>query len=228
MVTNTFYDIVGSIADLYRRLTGKERLNIFEQQVLAGLEQGVAPGRTQQAREWYRDQAKLITRVPKEEIFRDIKRFEAAPRAGQMYTFAYMPKYHETLPYHDRMPLVIPFDRIPNGFAAINLHYLPLPARAALMDALYTLASDEDMTEETKINISYEMIRGLIRFKFAKPCIKKYLYGHVQSRFVKINSSEWDVALFLPTEQFAQGKGMPNVMSKAQAQQDSLGKARKP
>ena len=228
MLTNTFYDLVGHFADLYRTLTGKERLNVFQAQLLAGLKQGIVPGRAKEAREWYREQAKNFGVVQRDDVFRDIKRFEAAPRAGQMFIFKYMPKHADTLPYHDRMPLVIPFDTIKNGFIGINLHYLPLPARAALMDVLYTLASDEDMTEQTKINIAYGMIKGLIRFKFAKPCIKKYLYGHVQSRFVKINSSEWDVALFLPTEQFATGKGLANVQTKMQAQSDSLGKARRP
>jgi hypothetical protein len=29
-----------------------------------------------------------------------------------------------------------------------------------------------------------------------------YLNEHVKSRFIKIESAEWDIALFLPTERF--------------------------
>jgi hypothetical protein len=38
--------------------------------------------------------------------------------------------------------------------------------------------------------------------KMFEPCVKKYLYSHVRSKFMYIYPSEWDIALMLPTEQF--------------------------
>jgi hypothetical protein len=36
----------------------------------------------------------------------------------------------------------------------------------------------------------------------ATPCIKRYLFAHVQSRFVEITADEWDIAALLPLENF--------------------------
>ena len=40
------------------------------------------------------------------------------------------------------------------------------------------------------------------KFRFFRPCVKRYLLSNVRSRFIKINSDTWDLALFLPTERF--------------------------
>jgi hypothetical protein len=40
----------------------------------------------------------------------------------------------------------------------------------------------------------------------AKPCIKRYLFSHVQSRFLEITADEWDIAVMLPVESFAKAK----------------------
>lgn len=217
---------LNTIRNIFERITGREPKDVFERVLRDGMREKIQPGLTQEARKWYRDKAKE-TVVEKTEVFSNIERQDRPPRVGEMFMFGYMPKHHETLPYHDRLPLVVPFDRVKNGFIGLNLHYLPLPARAQLMDALYTVASDTDMTEETKLNIKYTMIQGLARFKLAQPCIKHYLFDRVQTRFVKINSTEWDIALFLPLEQFAKGKGMPLKKTMVEAQADSMRKIRK-
>jgi hypothetical protein len=125
-----------------------------------------------------------------------------APKYGIMNLFGYDPKHKETLPYYDRFPLIFPFKRVKGGFLGINLHYLPLPLRAKLMDGLYSLANNRNYDEKTKLKISYDILNGASKYKYFKPCIKHYLTPHIRSRFVEIYSSEWDIALFLPTERF--------------------------
>jgi hypothetical protein len=89
------------------------------------------------------------------------------------------------------------------SFLGLNLHYLPLPLRAKLMDALYSVASSKTIDEKTKLNISYNILNQAARYRFFKPCIKRYLISHVQSRFFYIEPTEWDMALFLPLDRFA-------------------------
>jgi hypothetical protein len=36
----------------------------------------------------------------------------------------------------------------------------------------------------------------------ATPCIKRYLYSNIESRFLEISSNEWDIAALLPVESF--------------------------
>ena len=70
------------------------------------------------------------------------------------------------------------------------------------MDALYTISTDKKFDEDTRIRISYEALNKASKFRFFKPCVKRYLVNRVRSRFVKINADQWDTALFLPTERF--------------------------
>jgi len=71
-----------------------------------------------------------------------------------------------------------------------------------LMDALYQTANNDRYDETTKLKISYKILDGAARYKEFKPCIKRYLNSQVQSKFMYVFPSEWDIALFLPTERF--------------------------
>jgi len=74
--------------------------------------------------------------------------------------------------------------------------------RAQLMDALYTVSSDKSYDENTVLNLSYKMLQSASQFRLFKPTVKMYLAKQVRSRFIKINASEWDTALFLPVQSF--------------------------
>jgi hypothetical protein len=119
-----------------------------------------------------------------------------------MYHFFYDPKTKEQLPYYDVFPLIFMVGKAENGFYGINLHYLPPQLRAKLMDALYDVVSDKRYDENTKLRLSYNLLQGAAKYRYFKPCFKHYLTKHVQSRFVEVLSTEWDIALFLPTERF--------------------------
>jgi hypothetical protein len=122
---------------------------------------------------------------------------------GRMYFFAYDPKTKKDLPYYDRFPLIFPFKKAEGGFMGINLHYLPPRLRAQLMDALYGLSTNKRYDESTRLKLNYNVLNGAARFRFFKPTVKRYLTSHVRSRFIEINATQWDMALFLPVEQFA-------------------------
>jgi len=127
-----------------------------------------------------------------------------------MYLFQYDPKGKKTLPYYDRFPLVIPIgSSLATGFAVnkgsflgLNLHYLPLPLRAKLMDALYATATTNDIDEKTRLRISYNILQQAAKYRYFRPCIKRYLATQVQSRFFYIEPTEWEMALFLPLDRF--------------------------
>ena len=164
------------------------------------------------SREWFRTQAKAVNANPALMLRSQANRMTNIPMIGRMYLFNYDPKGKKTLPYYDRYPLVIPIGsggkntgQAANGgsFLGLNLHYLPLPLRAKLMDALYSVSSSKTIDEKTKLNISYNILNQAARYRFFKPCIKRYLISHVQSRFFYIEPTEWDMALFLPLDRFA-------------------------
>lgn len=183
---------------------------VFDTILQRGMQAGVAPSVKRESREWFRNQAKTITASPSRVMRSNAARMTDKPLLGRMYLFQYDPKHKKTLPYYDRFPLIFPIaSSRTSGFAAsggsflgINLHYLPLPLRARLMDALYKTMTTKEIDETTKLKISYQILQQASRYRFFKPCIKRYLISHVQSRFFYIEPTEWEMALFLPLDRF--------------------------
>lgn len=177
---------------------------VFDSIITQGVRAGQIPARTQQAREWFRETAGKMSRINERSLMRgEQARLTDNPIVGSMYMFSYDPKHKDTLPYYDRFPLIFPFRKVPGGFYGINLHYLPPQLRAQLMDALYDYANNSRYDESTKIKLNYQLLRSVSTMRFFEPCVKHYLDKHVRSRFVYVYPSEWDIALFLPTERFA-------------------------
>ena len=121
---------------------------------------------------------------------------------GGLYYFFYDPKTKNELPYYDRFPLVMPLKRDPEGFIGLNFHYLPIRYRINFMKKLLNLAIYNDEDEIKRIRITYPILDSSSRFKEFRPCIKRYLYPHIKSRILAVQPQEWDVALYLPIQQF--------------------------
>ena len=176
---------------------------VFSKLLSKGSESGYVPGRTQASRNWFRDQAKS-TAVTPSRIVRESSDVSSSNvfGPGTMTLFQYDPLTKETLPYYDRFPLVFVVEMQARGFLGINLHYLPLNYRAILMDSLYDLKNNENYNQTTKLRLSYEVLKSASKFKYARPCFKRYIMERVRSRFVPINADQWDTALFLPLQRF--------------------------
>lgn len=121
---------------------------------------------------------------------------------GGLYYFYYDPKTKNDLPYYDRFPLVMPLKRESDGFIGLNFHYLPLRYRINFMRKLLPLAIYNEDDEIRRIRVTYPILDSSSRFKEFRPCIKKYLYGHIKSRILSVEPPEWDIALHLPIQQF--------------------------
>lgn len=170
-----------------------------------GIDQSV---RQRDARTWFRNQAKAVSTVNRNKLMRDpdagnIENSIDGESIGSMYSFFYDPKHKKTLPYYDMFPLVFVIGPKPGGFLGINLHYLPPVLRAKLMDQLYTITNNKKFNDTTKLVVSYELLNKAARFRYFEPCVKHYLFEHVQSKFLRIEPKFWDAALMLPTEKFA-------------------------
>jgi hypothetical protein len=176
---------------------------LFDEILSKGIRAGQVPARSSTAREWFRNKAQGLGKVSETTILRtDRDRLKNRGVIGKMYFFMYDAKHKDTLPYYDMFPLIFPVDRVQGGFYGINMHYLPLQLRAQLMDALYDVTNNNRYDESTKLKLSYGILKGAEKFSLFKPTFKRYLNSQVRSRFVQVDSSEWDIALFLNSEQF--------------------------
>ena len=127
---------------------------------------------------------------------------EAAALLGTMYFYSYNPKWKDKLPWYDTFPLVFPIEKYPDGFLGLNFHYLAPKDRAILMDQLKGFATNKKYDETTKLKLTYNMLKGFSKIPRARPTVHRYLGSKVNSKFVRINADEWEVALFLPVERF--------------------------
>jgi hypothetical protein len=176
---------------------------IFDTILTKGVRAGQIPARTESAREWYRNSAQEYNRIDETKLMKGgNERLTSRVMVGSMYMYYYDPKHKATLPYYDRFPLVFPYKKVPGGFMGINMHYLPLNYRAKLMDALYDVANNDKYDETTKLKFNYNVLNGASKYKYFAPCVKHYLTDQVRSRFLYVYPSEWDIALFLPTQRF--------------------------
>jgi hypothetical protein len=181
---------------------------IFQKIAKEGDAAGVESGSIE-SRDWFRDQALTVGRVNVQQEMTNRARLHnriIPTDIGRMYHFFYDPKHKDKLPYYDRFPLIFVMERYSDGFLGLNLHYLGPVFRARLMDALYTIARNDAVRDSKKVKMSYALLADAAKFKYFRPCVKRYLENNVRSRFLYIPAEEWDIALMLPTERFKKSK----------------------
>lgn len=165
---------------------------------------GILLDNSRQSLEWLRRKYTSLrpSDVTERQFMKDVERRRKTPLVGRMYMFLYKPKYRDELPYYDRFPLVFPFKRVAGGFYGLNMHYLPPKFRALLMDQLYNTLNNTDFNETTRLRITYNILNASAKYRWFKPCVKHYLTQYMQSTLIYIEPTEWNLALFVPSEQF--------------------------
>lgn len=170
---------------------------IFEN--LSNLKPNEIEVRSLDALDWFRRNLRNIKRRP----IQLLKEGEFVNRVfiGKMYMFFYDAKTQDTLPYWDRFPLVIVMDNYPDGFLGMNLHYIAPRYRMVLLNALYNLLIEVDTPKE-RVKLSYQFIMNSSKYRWAKPCIKRYLKSNLDSRVSEVPLEHWDMVSMLPSTQF--------------------------
>jgi hypothetical protein len=166
--------------------------------------EGLQP-RTAAARSWLRSKVKDLT-PSKTAFMRDQERLRNKSMIGRMYFYFYDPKTKDRLPYYDRFPLVIPIERYSDGFLGLNLHYIHPKQRLILLDKLSDTLTNDKYDETSRLRLSYPYLSSASKVFEATPCIKRYLFSHIVSRFLEITANEWDIAAMLPMESFVGAK----------------------
>ena len=159
----------------------------------------VKAGDSDRSATWYRTQVnKIASGTTAGQLFRQGK-LNGRPSVGRLNLFGYNPKLRRTLPYYDIFPLVLPLEPITGGFMGMNFHYLPPLLRFRLLERMQATATDQRFDSKTKFDVTYDDVKNI---RIVKPTIKKYLYSHVQTGFLRINADEAAVAIYLPVQRF--------------------------
>ena len=138
---------------------------------------------------WYKKKiGELSNRISAGRLLRSGK-LRQAPRFNRLHFFRYDPKLKSTLPYYDTFPLVMPIDTAKGGFLGINFHYLPIPARMSLLEAL----------DKRNFKGDYSKLKNV---KYIKPTIKHYLRSQFVSGFLDLEEDDYAPAIFMPVAQW--------------------------
>ncbi len=163
--------------------------------------------RTDDARDWFRAKVKQLGKINRQQLLRDEALIrKSRTMMGHMYIYFYDPKHRETLPYYDAFPLTIMVERAPGGFYGLNLHYLKPNTRAIFLDKLTDTLTNDKYDESTRFRARYNLLSSVRKFKEFQPCFKHYLSSQIDSKIVLVQPPEWEIAIFLPTEQFVKAK----------------------
>lgn len=171
-------------------------LPLLTQITIAAAKQQIFVSQGKKAWDWFRERAQE-TKVAPQRLIKQKTLIAPPPKVGQLYFYQYEAKWAKKLPYWDKYPVMFMAESYDNGWLGINLHYLPLQYRAALMDALMTAAKTTKKRGDY-LKISYEILKGAKKYAPFVPCIKRYLTSQLRSGLFEIPREEWNTALWLP------------------------------
>jgi hypothetical protein len=165
---------------------------------------------TNDAKNWFKKNIKALGKVTPQKVLKDsaldkatVAELGKATAVGSMYMYFYDPKHKATLPYYDRFPLTIVVGEAPGGFYGLNLHYLSPVVRARFLDKLMSLAPSDISKDTARLKkLRYNLLASAAKYKEFEPCYRHYLMPKVKTNLVQVPMTDWEIAIFLPTEQF--------------------------
>lgn len=164
---------------------------------------------------WYENQIKKLQPMSSGSLLKSEKDLLTNRlQIGKMYLYLYDPKFKEKLPYYDTFPLVLPFNRDAEHLIGLNFHYIHPVIRIKMLDKLMTYATNSKMDSTTKIQLSWQTLKGAASYRPLKACVKMYRFDHIQSAFLEIPPDSWVTACMLPVEEF-QKKSKNTVYSRS-------------
>ena len=138
----------------------------------------------------------------------------AFKRVGEMFLFNYSPsaRSRQDLGFWDTFPLIYIVKMRRDGFEGINLHYLPTNLREVLFLNLLRLTTSTSesaqdaqggFTSQTaRLKLTYEILNKSERFRFFRPCYRRYKYNRIESRMLRVAPKYWGMAMYLPFYRF--------------------------
>lgn len=156
------------------------------------------------ARRWFRDQVKNLMNIGVSGKMTDL-RYRAKTDGvmlGKMFFYKYDPKLKDELPYYDIFPLIICIHMYDDGWLGLNLHYIPPQQRRILLERLFVVLNNTKMDSTTKLRVTYGILKNAKKYRYFKPCLKRYLTNHVRSKVNLIRPQQWPKAILLPVARF--------------------------
>jgi len=122
-------------------------------------------------------------------------------RPGEMYMFNYEPINRSKLKFYDTFPIIYLLKVEKGALHGLNLHFLPPKLRYLFFLNLQQLRTG--VGDEARLGkLDYGVLASSNRYKYFRPCYRKYLIKRINSRMLKIPAEDWSIAVSLPLERF--------------------------
>ena len=174
--------------------------------------------RKKESLDWFRENLRTIKSYSKPDKVLNQSGQDIIPTemiVGEMYMYMYDAKHKETLPYYDRFPIIFMLERYKTGFLGLNLHYLHPKLRVGLLENLYAYSNDFDnesiADDSVRLGLRYQALATASNLRVARPCVKQYLFTHLDSKIVNVPPSQWDFVPLLPLSKFTSATGSINT-----------------
>lgn len=163
------------------------------------------------ARKWFKEEVRNLLVNPAAVDHKQMSRYTrrqssiSLPKPsdiGKMFFYGYNPKTKNTLPYYDILPLILMVKGLDNGWHGLNLHYLPPRQREIIILRLMEHMSNTRLDNRTRLKLSYNLLKGVSKYRYFKPCFKRYLISHVKTTVKPIPFRHWPKAILLPVAKF--------------------------
>ncbi len=163
------------------------------------------------ARKWFADEIKRLMANPWEVDHKRMSKYTRRQKGmslpkpddiGKMFFYGYDPKTKDTMPYYDIFPLVLMVRGLDNGWHGLNLHYLPPKQREILIKKLMENMSDTKLDNRTRLKLNYNLLSTVAKYRYFKPCFKRYLVSHTKTTVKPIPFRHWPKAILLPVANF--------------------------
>ena len=173
------------------------------------------------ARKWFKQEIITLLKDPSSTSHKRMSKYTrrqpvmSLPKPGdigKMFFYGYDPKTKGTLPYYDIFPLILMVRGLDNGWHGLNLHYLPPKQREILILRLMENMSDTRLDNNSRLKLNYKMLSTIAKYRYFKPCFKRYLVSHTRTSVKPVPMRHWAKAILLPTANFKKA-GMATVWS---------------
>lgn len=163
------------------------------------------------ARKWFKGEVNALLRDPMQIDHKRMSKYTRRQTAislpkpgdiGKMFFYAYDPKTKDTLPYYDIFPLILMVRGLDNGWHGLNLHYLPPKQRELLILALIDNKNNKRLDDKSRLKLNYKMLSAVAKYRYFKPCFKRYLVSHIRTAVRPVPMRHWAKAILLPVANF--------------------------
>lgn len=166
---------------------------------------------TKESVDWFRTYIpRAYNRANSGQLFKDQSLLKSDVKLGKLYCFNYDAVWKHKLNNWDAFPMIFPFNRYKSKegkeiILGLNVHWLPPKERMLMFIALLKFRNEARYRKSTRLQLEWQLLKSMANSKHYGKAVHAYRMDHVKSPFVEIPSQSWEMAIFLPVDNFQKG-----------------------